>query len=218
MRINQYIATASGISRRAADRAIIAGRVYINDRVATVGQLVEDSHVFKFDGEELTLPHQTTTLIMNKPVGYVCSREGQGSRTIYDLMPVEFYRLKSVGRLDKDSSGLLLLTDDGQLANRLTHPSFAKQKIYTVTLNHPLKGDDHRKIEHGVTLEDGDSAFKLKKLNDDTSWEITMHEGRNRQIRRTFAKLGYDTLALKRLSFGDYFLNDLAVGSFKIVD
>jgi 23S rRNA pseudouridine2605 synthase len=104
------------------------------------------------------------------------------------------------------------------LANRLTHPGFAKQKIYTVTLNHPLKGDDHRKIEHGVTLEDGDSAFKLKKLNDDTSWEITMHEGRNRQIRRTFAKLGYDTLALKRLSFGDYFLNDLAVGSFKIVD
>jgi 23S rRNA pseudouridine2605 synthase len=217
MRINQYVATASGISRRAADRAVAAGQVYINDILAGVGQSVGEDDVIKLNGRHITLAQQATTIIMNKPIGYVCSRNGQGSKTIYDLLPAEFNKLKSVGRLDKDSSGLLLLTDDGQLANRLTHPSFAKRKIYNVTLNHPLKDVDRRQIEHGITLEDGVSSLKLKRLDNDNSWEITMHEGRNRQIRRTFAKLGYDTLTLKRLTFGDYALSDLSDGSFKIV-
>ena len=218
MRINQYIATASGMSRRAADRAITAGQVYVNDQIATVGQLVEKTDIIKLDGIELALPKQTTTIIMNKPTGYVCSRDGQGSKTIYDLLPSEFHNLKSVGRLDKDSSGLLLITDDGQLANRLTHPSFAKQKVYNTLIDHPLEENDRQKIERGITLDDGLSSLKLRKLQDDKTWEVTMSEGRNRQIRRTFAKLGYDVLKLKRLAFGEYTLNDLADGNYRIIE
>jgi 23S rRNA pseudouridine2605 synthase len=216
MRINQYVATSSGISRRAADRAINAGQVLINEQPARVGQLVEQHDIIKFNDQQLVLPERSTTIIINKPVGYVCSRNGQGSKTIYDLLPTEFHDLKSVGRLDKDSSGLLLMTDDGQLANHLTHPSFAKQKIYNISVDHSLEEEDQASIERGVTLEDGVSAFKLQRLNDDKTWEITMHEGRNRQIRRTFIKLGYNVLSLKRLTFGDYQLNDLAEGSFVI--
>ncbi len=218
MRVNQYVAAATGMSRRAADKVVLSGQVNVNDQLAKVGQLVGEGDVVKLNGRKLEPAENTTTIIMNKPTGYVCSRDGQGSKTIYDLLPLEFHRLKSVGRLDKDSSGVLLLTDDGQLANQMTHPSYAKQKVYSIILNHPLADNDRIKVENGIKLDDGISALKLKKLNDDKTWEITMHEGRNRQIRRTFAALGYDTRALKRLSFGKYLLNDLAEGSFKTVD
>jgi len=218
MRINQFIASASGISRRAADRAIADGRVYANDKIATMGQLVNEVDVIKLDGLKLALPDKTTTIIMNKPAGFVCSRDGQGSKTIYDLLPVELHTLKSVGRLDKDSSGLLLITNNGQLANRLTHPSFAKRKVYNVFLDRPLEDNDRLKIDAGITLDDGLSSLELRKLKDGRSWEISMTEGRNRQIRRTFAKLRYSVLKLKRLSFGEYSLNDLAEGSYKIIE
>jgi len=218
MRLNQYIAAASGMSRRAADRAITDGRVQINDRVAVVGQTVEENSIVKLNGVELIPPKQKTTLIINKPAGYVCSRNGQGSKTIYDLLPPEFHNLKSVGRLDRDSSGLLLVTDDGQLANHLTHPSFVKEKVYHVMLNRPLEQPDQMKIEKGVTLDDGLSSLKLKRLQNDVSWEVTMHEGRNRQIRRTFAKLRYNVLQLKRIAFGDYNLGDLQDGSYRIIE
>jgi 23S rRNA pseudouridine2605 synthase len=218
MRLNQYIAAASGMSRRAADQAIIDGRVLIDNQVAVVGQVVEDNSIISIDGLELTPPKQKTTLIINKPVGYVCSRNGQGSRTIYDLLPLQFQNLKSVGRLDKNSSGLLLVTDDGQLANILTHPSFAKLKVYKVLLNRPLERKDQMKIEAGITLDDGQSKLQLKELHSNTTWEVSMHEGRNRQIRRTFAKLGYNVEALKRLTFGDYTLGDLREGSYRIIE
>lgn len=217
MRINQFVATASGMSRRAADRSIIAGQVHINGQAAIVGQLVNKGDVVKLNGLLLVLPQETTTIIMNKPVGYVCSRNGQGSKTIYDLLPEKFHNLKSVGRLDKDSSGLLLMTDDGQLANNLTHPRFAKQKVYNALIDKPLQQTDQIKIEQGIGLEDGPSSLQLRHLENDRTWEITMYEGRNRQIRRTFAKLGYDIVGLKRLTFGDYRLDDLADGTFKKV-
>src|SRR5665213_2040110 len=150
MRINQYVATASGMSRRAADRAIAASQVHINNQPAKIVQLVNENDIIKLNGLALKLPQQTTTIILNKPIGYVCSRNGQGSMTIYDLLPAEFHNLKSVGRLDKESSGLLLVTDDGQLANHLTHPSFSKQKIYNIIISRPLEKDDRQKIEQGV--------------------------------------------------------------------
>jgi pseudouridine synthase len=217
MRINQFVATASGLSRRAADRVIAAGEVSINGQPSQVGQTVDESDIVTLNGQTISLPLQSTTVVMNKPIGYVCSRNGQGSSTIYDLLPKELHSLKTVGRLDKDSSGLLLLTDDGKLANRLTHPSFAKQKIYHITINRPLEQQDLRNIEQGIKLEDGISALKLRRLVDDKSWEVTMHEGRTRQIRRTFAKLGYNINRLERLVFGDYRLDNLAVGSFRKV-
>jgi 23S rRNA pseudouridine2605 synthase len=151
----------------------------------------------------------------------VVSRDGQGSKTIYDLLPPDFHHLKPVGRLDKDSSGLLLLTNNGQLAQELTHPKYRKMKIYEVELDKPLTSADWQKItEVGVRLEDGVSRFELHRLekNDGLKWVVTIYEGRNRQIRRSFAVLGYTVKRLHRSHFGDYFLGDLQPSDFKILE
>lgn len=157
------------------------------------------------------------TIMLNKPSGYVSSREGQGSRTVYDLLPAELHTLKTVGRLDKDSSGLLLLTSDGTLAHELTHPSFQKVKAYEVTLDKPLQPLHRQMIsDHGITLEDGVSKLELERLHDgdECKWIVRMHEGRNRQIRRTFESLGYNLPRLHRTHFGKYMLGGLKLGSY----
>lgn len=219
MRINKYIAHATGISRRAADGYIQAGRVTINDRTARLGDSVGATDTVKLDDRQLQAKVETVTILLNKPVDYVCSRNGQGSQTIYDLLPQQFHGLKPVGRLDKDSSGLLLLTNDGELAHQLTHPSFQKSKVYHVTLNKELTEKDFDHITtHGVELDDGPSKFKLDYVNDNNyEWIVTMSEGRNRQIRRTFETLGYGIKQLHRTQFGDYSLNSLAEGEHKVV-
>lgn len=218
MRLNKFLALATGMGRRPADQAVAAGRVHVNGQIATVGQEVGPSDKVTLDGQPLVAQEQTlTTLILNKPTGYVVSRNGQGSKTIYELLPAEYHHLKPVGRLDKDSSGLLLLTNDGQLAHELTHPSRQKQKIYEVTLDKPL-APLHRQMiaDYGVMLDDGPSKFQLERLqsDDETRWRICMHEGRNRQIRRTFAALGYTVMHLHRTQFGSYTLNGLAPGGY----
>jgi len=212
MRINLYVASATGLSRRAADRAVIEGKVSLNGMAAHPGDQAEPQDIVTFDGQTLVLPELHQTIMLNKPVGYVCSRDGQGSKTIYDLLPNDLHHLKPVGRLDKDSSGLLLLTNDGQLANQLTHPSFSKQKVYQVRLSQPLSDSDRRQIEKGIQLEDGLSHLSLKGQTKD--WQVTMSEGRNRQIRRTFSALNYTVRRLHRTQFGDYHLANIAIGKF----
>lgn len=210
MRINKYIAASTGLSRRAADKAVQDGRVQVNDAVVINAVDVQPSDKVRLDGQLLSSPtNEHQTIIFNKPKGYVVSRDGQGSRTIYDILPHELAMLKPVGRLDKDSSGLLLLTDDGQLAHELTHPSFQKTKIYEVTLDQPLQPLHRQMIsEMGITLDDGPSRLGLERLEEgnDQKWRIIMHEGRNRQIRRTFAGVGYTVTQLHRTQFGSYTL------------
>src|SRR5688572_10819363 len=128
MRINKFVALASGMSRRAADAAIEQGRVRVDGQHPTLGQDVADGQKITLDGHALHTPSQHQTIMLNKPVGYVVSRDGQGSKTIYDLIPDHLHELKPIGRLDKNSSGLLLLTNDGMLAHELTHPRFHKIK------------------------------------------------------------------------------------------
>lgn len=214
MRINQFVARASGLSRRVADKAIEQQHVRINGQLPSPSAQVGSDDIVTLDGKTLTLPEQTITIMLNKPVGYVCSRAGQGSRTIYELLPAEYQSLKPVGRLDKDSSGLLLLTNDGQLANQLTHPSFKKVKVYEVALSKPLKHADADKITRlGVKLADGMSKLELQSLDKaGQNWQITMYEGRNRQIRRTFVSLGYQITNLHRTHFGEYKLESLKSG------
>ncbi len=206
MRINQYVALATGLSRRKADEVITSGKVTVNGKSAETGLQVSAQDEVQLDGK-IIIPAETQTILLNKPAGYVCSRQGQGSKTIYDLLPKELHNLKPIGRLDKDSSGLLLLTNDGELANQLTHPSFAKEKIYMVQLDKQLADTDLQQIEKGVQLEDGLS--KLKLSGNGTSWTVTMSEGRNRQIRRTFSNLNYEVQKLHRIKFGDYKLGNL---------
>lgn len=218
MRINKYLSLASGVSRRQADKLIVEGRVSIGNLIATTGQQVEDSSRVFLDGKILTIPKNFTTIIFNKPEGYIVSRNGQGGRTIYELLPDKYQTLKPVGRLDKDSCGLLLLTNDGLKAQELTHPSNNKIKIYEIKLDKPINHTDQTKIkETGVLLEDGVSKLGLKQLNKNSlEFRITMSEGRNRQIRRTFNALGYKVKYLKRTDFGEYSLKSLKEGSFQL--
>ncbi|MGZ6005480.1 MAG: pseudouridine synthase [Candidatus Saccharimonadales bacterium] len=215
MRINKFIAAHTGLSRRAADSAISEGRVTINGALAHLGDEANASDKVSLDGQQVTAAAKQT-IILNKPVGYVVSRQGQGSKTVYELLPEEFQQLKPVGRLDKDSSGLLLLTNDGDLANELTHPKYAKTKIYEVILNKTLEPLHHQMIsDYGVNLDDGPSRLGLEKLDEQgMQWRVTMSEGRNRQIRRTFAALGYTVIKLHRTNFGEYRLDNLPEGKW----
>lgn len=218
MRINKFVAGASGLSRRAADDAIAKRRVTVDGKLAVMGQEVTADQQVLLDGSPIHLPTQTQTILLNKPIGYVVSRDGQGSKTVYDLLPAELHNLKPIGRLDKDSSGLLLLTNDGELANTLTHPRFAKIKIYEITLDKPL-APLHRQMmsDHGIQLDDGLSRLQLDRLaEDEKSWRVTMREGRNRQIRRTFEALGYRVTRLHRTQFGTYMLGDLNEGIYQL--
>lgn len=216
MRINRFVALATGLSRRAADTLADSGEILVNGHPIRTGHEVSPADHVTFRGRRLRLP-KTQTILLNKPVGYVCSRAGQGSKTVYDLLPAELHTLKPVGRLDKDSSGLLLMTNDGELAHKLMHPSFEKTKAYKVVLDKPLALEAWQQITHdGVMLDDGPSKFALTRRdkNDYFTWTVTMHEGRNRQIRRTFAALGYGVSSLHRTQFGSYKLGGLAPGSY----
>jgi 23S rRNA pseudouridine2605 synthase len=214
IRINRYVSTTTGCSRRQADDLIAEGHVGVDGQQASLGMMINDTQTVTIDGKVLSLPTSFTTIMLNKPVGYVVSREGQGSKTVYDLLPDKYHQLKPIGRLDKDSSGLLLLTNDGQLAQDLSHPSSHKQKIYIVKLNKPLHDKDLTHISTtGVKLSDGVSKFEVQAMSGST-YKIIMHEGRNRQIRRTFEALGYRVVDLHRTAFGDHQLGDLKLASY----
>lgn len=220
-RLNKYLALCLGISRRQADNLIEQGTISVNDVPAQLGTHITPTDVVKSRGHTIT-PRRMTYILLHKPTGYVCSRKQQGSTpTIYSLLPSEFHHLKPVGRLDKDSSGLLLMTNDGDFAFRMTHPSFRKPKRYLVTLDLPLQPLHQQMIsDFGVDLPDGRSQLTLSRQHDtnDTRWIVEMSEGRNRQIRRTFAALGYTVAKLHRTDFGTYSLGDIPHGQWKLID
>jgi 23S rRNA pseudouridine2605 synthase len=221
VRLNKFLAHATGMSRREADDMISAGRVRLNGAPVQMGAQVAPHDTVMLDDAMVSVAPTRTYLMLNKPVGYVSSRRQQGDNpTLYDLLPQKYHELKPVGRLDRDSSGLLLLTNDGDFAHTLTHPSFHKMKSYEVELKQPL-APLHRQMisDHGVMLDDGPSKLQLDRLEEgnDRRWRITMHEGRNRQIRRTFGGLGYTVTKLHRTHFGAYNLGELAPGKFEIV-
>lgn len=215
-RINKLIAHATGMSRREVDNAIAAGRVTINGTTAAMGAQVSDTDDVRFDQKPINAQTAYTYLVLHKPVGYVCSRRAQGEYpTIYELLEPAHRPLKPVGRLDRDSSGILLLTDDGDFAHRMTHPKFQKRKVYEVALDRDLEPLHQQMInDHGIALDDGESQLTLERLADDNrlAWRVMMSEGRNRQIRRTFSALGYTVTRLHRTDFGPYALGDLAAG------
>lgn len=217
MRLNQYLAAHTELSRRKADDAIAEGRVEINGTAARLGDTVIESDRVTLDSHAIT-PVNKTLIIMHKPIGFVVSKNGQGSKTVYDLLPPKYQHLKPVGRLDKDSSGLLLLTNDGELANKLAHPSFAKDKRYTIQLDKRLHTADLEKItKEGVDIGDArPSRFNVIKVSD-MVLHAHLQEGRNRQIRRTFEKLGYKVTKLHRTHFGQFSLGHIKSGSIELL-
>ncbi len=217
MRLNKFLAANTELSRRNADQAIISGRVEVNGVLAKLGDIIIESDKITLDGRLVKPDTKKLTLALHKPVGYVVSKNGQGSKTIYDILPKKYHNLNPVGRLDKDSSGLLLLTNEGEFANKLSHPSYNKQKTYIVELNDFLSGNDLLNIKHGVDIGDKKLSFievkhihKIKPI-----YEVIISEGRNRQIRRTFSALGLKVVKLHRTEFGEFKLNDLGPGAWQ---
>lgn len=217
MRINKFVAAASGLSRRGADEAIARGRVLIAGRIAQLGDTLEADEPVSLDGQPLTL-RAAMTIILNKPEGYVCTRRRQGTqRTVYDLLPSEFHDLRLAGRLDEASCGLVLLSNDGDLIQHLTHPRSGKMKRYSIVLDRPLTTDDVHHLEKGVKLGDGLSKPAVLSASG-PSVVVSLGEGRNRQLRRTFGVLGYSVVRLERTHLGPYSLDDLAPGEWRQVE
>ncbi len=218
IRLNKHLAVQLGVSRREADELIDARKVTINDTVATLGARFALTDVIEVNGKKLETTQAFEYVLFNKPTGYVCSRRKQGdNETIYALLPASLHHLKPVGRLDKDSSGLILLTNDGDFAFQMTHPKFYKTKRYEISLDRDLEPLHHQMInDYGVQLEDGPSKLTLERQRDESrkDWLITMTEGRNRQIRRTFSSLGYEVISLHRTNFGNYSLGDIKSGEY----
>ena len=216
IRLNKFLAERLGESRREADELIVTGKITIDGKPAILGARVDKSNKVCYNNKTVPFVNDFLYLAFHKPVGYVCSRRAQGNApTLYELLPEKYQKLKTVGRLDKDSSGLILLTNDGDFAYQMTHPKFRKTKVYEVELNRPLEPLHQQMIsDYGVMLDDGPSQFKIIKMETPSlaSYTVILTEGRNRQIRRTFAALGYRVTKLHRTQFGKYELGDLKPG------
>jgi len=221
MRLNKWLAAAIGVSRREADEMIAKGRVCVGEqqRSAVLGMQISPSTEVHVDRKVVRPVEEFVYLAFHKPVGYVSSRRAQGAApTLYELLPEKYRELKTVGRLDKDSSGLILLSNDGDFAHRMSHPSFAKVKVYEVGLDRPLLPMHQQMIaDIGIQLKDGVSKLGLVELGSRKRWQVTMGEGRNRQIRRTFGALGYTVEKLHRTQFGKYELGGLEKGKWQEV-
>ena len=217
-RLNKFVALSLGVSRRKADELIEKGKIIVDGQPARLGQQISEVNHVSYNGNSLKTQDKKL-IALNKPVGYLCSRASQGGvPTIYELLPTSLHHLKPVGRLDKDSSGLILLTNDGDFAHQMTHPSFYKIKRYLVTLDQPLQPLHRQMInDFGVQLPDGPSRLTLERQHDgdDRRWIVQMSEGRNRQIRRTFAALGYTVTKLHRTDFGNYSIGEIKRGEFQ---
>ena len=217
-RLNKFVALSLGVSRRKADELIEKGKIIVDGQPARLGRQISKVNHVSYNGNSLKIQDKKL-IALNKPVGYLCSRASQGGvPTIYELLPTSLHHLKPVGRLDKDSSGLILLTNDGDFAHQMTHPSFYKIKRYLVTLDQPLQPLHRQMInDFGVQLPDGPSRLTLERQHDgdDRRWIVQMSEGRNRQIRRTFAALGYTVTKLHRTDFGNYSIGEIKRGEFQ---
>lgn len=221
LRLNKHLALQLGVSRREADNLIAASNVTVNGKIAELGGRFNEGDSILVKGEAISDSTAYVYLALNKPTGYVCSRKQQGEHpTIYALLPEKYHSLKPVGRLDQNSSGLILLSNDGDFAFQMTHPKFNKVKVYEVKLDKDLEPLHQQMIsDHGIQLEDGPSKLSLECLSETNrvEWRVTMSEGRNRQIRRTFNSLGYEVTELNRTNFGNYSLGDIKPGKFVIV-
>jgi 23S rRNA pseudouridine2605 synthase len=223
MRLNRFIAHAGICSRREADTFIIAGSVEVNGKVVSeMGYKVLPGDSVKFDGRLLT-PEKMEYVLLNKPKNFLTTTEDdKGRKTVMDLIRnASKSRLLPVGRLDRNTTGLLLFTNDGEMAARLTHPRYAVRKIYHVVLDRALKVSDLQQIEKGVDLDDGSiSVDAISYIANATKREvgIEIHSGRNRIIRRIFEHLGYEVAKLDRVMFAGLTKKDLPRGQWRTLD
>lgn len=220
MRLNKFIANAGICSRRNADIYISAGNVEVNGQVmTTLGYRVQPTDVVKFDGKIIS-SEKKVYILLNKPKGFITTtNDEKGRKTVMDLVAnATSARILPVGRLDRPTTGLLLLTNDGDLAKKLTHPTHGVRKIYHVVLDKKLDYKDFLKIEHGLELEDGFiQVDEISYVNDKPKNEIgvKIHSGKNRIVRRIFEHLGYNVEKLDRVVFAGLTKKDLPRGHWR---
>ena len=220
MRINKYIASSGFCSRRKADELIEAGRVQVNGKTVTLlGYEIRTKDKVAIDGKTLRMM-KLEYYRFYKPTGYITTSDDEkGRKTIYDILPDELKHLKPVGRLDKDSSGLLILTNDGNLVYELTHPSIKVAKVYRVTVDAFLKVEDLVKLAKGIEIEKGKIAYCdceiIERTKNETLLEVTLYQGLNRQIRKMIEHIGHNVVHLKRIRHATIDLVGLKKGQYK---
>ena len=223
-RLQKALSRAGVASRRKAEKLIAQGRVTVNGELVTdLGTRVQQTDAISVDGAPVEREPDYQYLLVHKPTGCICTlSDPEGRPTVVDLIPDNVARLFPVGRLDWNSEGLLLLTNDGGLTNRLTHPRFQVERIYQAKVKGKVGANDSRlvKFRKGVTLDDGTTAkakeARMTHRAAKHSWiEIVLTEGRNREVRRMCETVGWEVLRLRRIGFGPLRLDDLPMGAWR---
>lgn len=221
MRINKFLAECGVASRRAADKMIIDGEVKINGRICSLGDEVNlDDDNVTVNGKTVSTVKKYDYYILNKPKGYVCTvRDDKGRKTVMDLLPPNVKHVFPVGRLDYDSEGMLIMTNDGELTYRLTHPKNEIPKTYLVKLEGTITDEALNKVKNGVVI-DGKRTGKcnvkvVEQTRDAVRLHITITEGRNRQVRKMFLAVGKEVKLLKRIKVGELTLRGLDRGEVR---
>lgn len=214
MRLNAYLARAGIASRRGADRLIKAGRVKVNGRLGQLNSEISDNDQVELDGKEISL-QELRYILLNKPVGYVTTlKDEKGRRKVTNLIDIS-ERVVPVGRLDYNTSGALLLTNDGGLAHKLMHPSHEIDKVYEAEVEGTITQEKLNKLSNGIELEDGVTApARMQKLTDNKI-ELIIHEGRNHQVRRMLAAVDLCVKKLHRSQYGSLSLVGLKPGQWR---
>jgi 23S rRNA pseudouridine2605 synthase len=224
-RINRILSLAGIVSRRKADELISSGRVMVNDRIVRElgAKAIWGKDSIRLDGNEIPKPSDRSYLVLNKPFGYVCTlSDPEGRAIVTDLVKGFPHRLYPVGRLDFDTLGLLLLTNDGDLSHRLTHPRYHIPKTYKATIEGIITEESLRALRKGVMLEDGLSGSSKAMLIDQSGGKsvirITVTQGKNRLIRRMIETVGHRAVHLIRTGFGNLDLGDLKSGKYRYLE
>ncbi|CAN5257658.1 pseudouridine synthase [soil metagenome] len=222
IRIQKFLSSAGVASRRRCEDLMTSGRVEIDGEVVTQlgARLDPETAVVRVDGKRILPPRQQAYVVLNKPRGIVCSMaDEQGRPDLTSLLASRPERLFHVGRLDTDTSGLLLLTNDGEFAHRLAHPSFEVTKTYVALVEGTVRPNTGESLKRGIELEDGPVSvdrFVIKDSNGGKSLvELDIHVGRNRIVRRMMAELGHPVVELTRSSFGNMHLGNLKSGGLR---
>lgn len=222
MRIHKFLSQAGIASRRKAESMVASKKVKINGEFATIGQAVDPAvDVIEVGGKKIKPPTSNIYYLVHKPHGVVSTvNDPEGRPTVIDLVP-KGERLYPVGRLDYDSEGLMILTNDGEFTNKLTHPKYEVDKTYHVLIRGTLAPQNRGRIEHGLRLSDGMTApatvANIVAEGGNTWLDITIHEGKNREVRRMFEAVGHTVLRLIRTKLGPYELGDLKTGEWRIL-
>jgi 23S rRNA pseudouridine2605 synthase len=223
VRLQKILADRGLASRRKAEDLIREGRVSINSQTAHIGDKANpDLDVIKLDGQRLASPPEKVYVLLNKPKSVVTTlADPEGRTTVMDLVKLPKVHLFPVGRLDYDAEGVLLLTNDGDLAHRLSHPSYEIPRTYWVKLQGKPQREELQKLSHGVRLEDGPTApcrvHPLRETEGNLWVEMTLHEGRNRQVKRMWERLGYHVLKLKRVNFSGLQVVGIKLGEYRFL-